>query len=586
MNRLSEWIGSQPWRSFQLRLFLYLFWIGSIPVFVALTFFYLYTSERSEGEWRELVAKKHEQVQRRLEREMRELEYMHAVWLQNDAVWQLMRTIRDGREMSETARIAKETIAATAVKQMEFRKSVSDLCFVFEGSGSFCAVGNPYDYAEGEGEEEAPARLPANWNDFFVQPEGARTISWNGPIYDPLHYVVVGSIKIVVDMTRVLEDVRADQLLSNLVLWNPETDAVLFESGRRDPAVSQGPAPFLAEKHAFLHSENGVFLSQRPVAVPGQSWMSYLEVPNTDIRSLQVTLRNTVLVFFTILLVVSIASSLFFSRLFSRPLHLLRQLMKRAESGDLKAYWTYGSIREIDELGNSYNQMLNRLEETIKQVKQQESLKKEAEIEALHYQLNPHFLYNTLNTIKWVAKIHKTPQISDAVSALVRLLQASLGKKGDFITVKEEIGLIQDYMAIQRFRYGDTVAIRYEIDPLASICLVPKMVLQPLVENALIHGLESSSRQGEIAIRAWLDRDMLLCEVGDNGKGMADPEATLEAQPRGPSAKERMSGIGLSNIREKIKLYYGPDYKMHVISKPGLGTTVRLLLPIHRNEES
>ncbi|TNJ63120.1 sensor histidine kinase [Paenibacillus hemerocallicola] len=580
MNRLYDWIGSQPFRSFQLRLFLYLFLIGSIPVFVALTFFYLHSSERSESEWRGLVAKKHDQVQRRLEREMRELEYMYSVWLQNDAVGQLMRASRDGRDMGESARMAIDSISATAAFQLEYRRNVSDLCFTFDRSGSFCVVGNPYDY------ESRTARVPANRNDFFVQEEGRNTVSWVGPIYDPVNLVIVGYMKIIVDMSRVLDDVRHDQLLSDLVLWDPATDSVLFESGRRDPATSRSPVSFLSEKNAFLRSENGVFLSQRPVAIPGQSWMSYVEVPNTDIRSLQMTLRNTVLVFFAILLAVSVISSLVFSKLFSRPLHLLRQLMKRAESGDLKAYWTYGSIREIDELGNSYNQMLNRLEETIKQVKQEESLKKEAEIEALQYQLNPHFLYNTLNTIKWVAKIHKTPQISDAVSALVRLLQASLGKKGDFISLKEEVGLIQDYMAIQSFRYGDNVAIRYDIDPLASVCLVPKMVLQPLVENALIHGLENSVKNGEISIHARLDRDMLVCEVQDNGKGMADPEAVMGMQPRGHSAKERMSGIGLSNIREKIKLYYGPDYKMHVISKPNQGTTVRLSLPIHRNEES
>ena len=105
--------------------------------------------------------------------------------------------------------------------------------------------------------------------------------------------------------------------------------------------------------------------------------------------------------------------------------------------------------------------MLNRLEDLIKQVKREESLKKEAEMEALHYQLNPHFLYNTLNTIKWVAKIHKTPQISEVVSALVRLLQASLGKKGEFITLREEIGLTRDYMEIQKFRYGDRIQIVY-----------------------------------------------------------------------------------------------------------------------------
>ncbi|MEF3302970.1 sensor histidine kinase [Paenibacillus sp. GYB003] len=574
-------LGSRPFRSFQLRLFLYLFLIGSVPVFAALSIFYAHSLERSDEEWRAAVARKHDNVQRRLEREMRELEYMYRTWVQHESVGLLLQMNRDGRIMNEAAfRAVKESIVRTAVFQLEYRKNVTDICFALEGNGSFCAVGNPFDY------EPRDARVPVNRTDLFVRDEGRNGIGFVGPLYDAANFVIVGHIEIVMDMSRLLGEIRADNDLSDLVLWDAATDSILFESGRRDPATSHSASLFLSDKEPFLRSEADVYFSQRPVSAPGASWMTYLEAPNTDIRSLRSSLRNTILVFCAILVLVSIISSLVFSALFARPLHSLRQLMKRAESGDLKAYWMSASIREIDELGSSYNQMLNRLEETIKQAKQEESLKKEAEIEALQYQLNPHFLYNTLNTIKWVAKIHRTPQISDAVSALVRLLQASLGKKGDFLTLKEEIGLIKDYMAIQTFRYGDTVRMNLDIDPLASICLVPKMMLQPLVENALIHGFENGAEGGEITIKAWLDRDLLLCEVQDNGKGFASPETVQEPPLRGHGSKERMSGIGLSNIRDKIKLYYGPDYKMHIFSKPNAGTTVRLSLPIHRSEEA
>ena len=170
--------------------------------------------------------------------------------------------------------------------------------------------------------------------------------------------------------------------------------------------------------------------------------------------------------------------------------------------------------------------MLNRLEDLIKQVKREESLKKEAEMEALHYQLNPHFLYNTLNTIKWVAKIHKTPQISEVVSALVRLLQASLGKKGEFITLRDEIGLTHDYMEIQKFRYGDRIQLEMEVEEMTLGCLVPRMLLQPLVENAIIHGIGPTKREGRITIRTWLDRDLLLCQVEDNGIGIQVEEGS------------------------------------------------------------
>ena len=267
--------------------------------------------------------------------------------------------------------------------------------------------------------------------------------------------------------------------------------------------------------------------------------------------------------------------------------------MNRAERGDLRAYWTSRSSNEWTQIGQSYNQMLNRLEDLIKQVKREESLKKEAEMEALHYQLNPHFLYNTLNTIKWVAKIHKTPQISEVVSALVRLLQASLGKKGDFITLRDEIGLTHDYMEIQRFRYGDRIQIETHVDEITLGCLVPRMLLQPLVENAIIHGIGPTKREGTITIRTWLDRDLLFCQVEDNGIGMQVEEgssgwkamhATGGAQAD-RMLKERMSGVGISHIREKIKLIYGPEFKMHISSKPGEGTTIRMFLPIHHGEE-
>lgn len=577
-----RWIGSQPLRSFEFRLFLYLLLLGSLPVFAALAFFYLHAAERSEIEWRALVDRKHEQVQRRLEREIRELEYTYAMWLQHDALGFWRRAVRDGREDSDTSSAAREAILSAASLQLDYRRHLSDICFVFEGSGSLCTNGAPFT------DETDPARMPANRNDFFVLRESPNRLSWIGPIYDPANYVTVGFIKIAVNMFQLMEEIRQEQSVPYLALWEPDDGDALFESGKRELLQHGSAAVIRSESEAFLRSEDGVLLSQRPVTVAGQSWMLYLELPNTDLRELQATLRNTILVFVAGMLALSTAGSLVFAKLFARPLRLLRQLMKRAESGDLKAYWTYGSIRDIDELGNSYNQMLNRLEETIKQVKREESLKKEAEIEALQYQLNPHFLYNTLNTIKWVAKIHKTPQIAEAVSALVRLLQASLGKKGDFISLKEEVGLVRDYMAIQAFRYGDDVAVRYEIDPLAELCLVPKMMLQPLVENALVHGLEQRADNGEIMIRAWLDRDMLLCEVSDNGKGMEMEKAAAEGQARSrsESSKERLSGIGLSNIRERIKLYYGPDYNMHVISKPRAGTTIRLLLPIHRIEEN
>lgn len=327
------------------------------------------------------------------------------------------------------------------------------------------------------------------------------------------------------------------------------------------------------------------------------NWTSKLVMDETRLQAVSGPLIRWAAIAGAATLIVAAAASFYLSSWVARPFRELQSLMKRTEKGDLKAYWTSRGSQEMNELGESYNQMLNRLEDLIRQVKREEALKKEAEMEALQYQLNPHFLYNTLNTIKWVAKLHKTPQISEAVSALVRLLQASLGKKGDFITVGEEAGLITDYMAIQAFRYGENIRLEVEIDPSAEQCLLPRLLLQPLVENAVIHGIEPLRRAGVIHVRIWVERGLLFCQVADNGIGMeeevcrsvnSDTSPNMDRRPGKASAgmlRERMSGIGLRHIRDKIRLYYGPDYAMSIVAKPMEGTSVRLCLPVHRNEE-
>lgn len=324
------------------------------------------------------------------------------------------------------------------------------------------------------------------------------------------------------------------------------------------------------------------------------SFTSHMQFAENGFQSVIRPVRWLMITLAGLLLVLVACVSIQLSFLVTKPLRQLRLLMKRAERGDLKAYWVSSGSQELNELGESYNQMLNRLEDLIRRVKEEEGLKKEAEIEALHYQLNPHFLYNTLNTIKWVAKIHKTPQIADAVNALVRLLQASVGKKGDFITVSEELSLVQDYMAIQSFRYGEKSMLVLQVDPASEGCLVPRLLLQPLVENAIIHGIEPSRKEGQITVRIWLERDLLFCQVSDNGVGLSEERHSAvwndesRRQPheggQAPVLREAMSGIGLRNIRDRIRLYYGADYKVQMISKPAEGTTVRLTLPVHHSE--
>ena len=583
----------KPVFSFRLILLLYLLVIGSVPLLAGMFVFFGQTSGYAENELKDYADQTNIRVTERIVQEIGQLESIYRN-INTDYYLQYQFGMGTGSASDTFDRLKQQTDRMIGIQKMN-DPYVTDVCFILDTT--FCSDTNVIPPQEESGQPLGNERLlqPFHMLDEGNSRYGLRLVA---PLYRLDSNAIIGHLVIVTDISRLMNDFHGAQSSARHTLKDAQ-GRTIYNHSSKGTIDTEGDANG-ADRTAMRADE---IVSVQTVDSGGIRLTSELSVPNEYISSSWSSLSKTLIIFFGVVLLLSVISSLFFARIIANPLQSLRLLMKRAELGDLKAYWTSGGSQEMNDLGESYNQMLNRLEELIKKVKIEESLKKEAEITALQYQLNPHFLYNTLNTIKWVAKIHKTPQIADAVSALVRLLQASLGKKGDFLTIKEEIGLIQDYMNIQAFRYGDQVKTVFEIESVASLCLVPRLILQPLVENALIHGIEPRKGEGVITIRAYLDRDMLLCEVSDNGVGMKAKAMANKAEPHSDkategrpdmlptgradnrTAKEKMSGIGLQHIRDKIRLYYGDDYKMHIFSKENEGTTIRLSLPIHASEE-
>jgi signal transduction histidine kinase len=576
-----------PFQSFIVRLLLCLVLVGAVPFAAAMYVFYRESSVYAESELSRYARQTHDQTLQQLEFRLREMENLTRTIGTDYAVQRYITGSPDDSGGSGNPDGGNEAADRSFKDYIEYRlreeagrnRFLSQICVSVEDTSRSICINSSEETASAEpspGEDGAPYH-PVRLQDETRSYYGLR---YSTPLTDTRTHMIKGQISVTLNVSRAMDEILARYPVAGHEIYD-QSGRILYRKGfssggtRREGKPPEDPGPRTA---------GGSIVTEQNVRIGGEPWISRMEVQSPFHASMVRSLRLTLLLFLGLLIVLSFVTAFIFARYITSPLNKLRGLMKRAERGDLKAYWVTESAREINELGQSYNQMLNRLEDLIKQVKQEEALKKEAEIAALQYQLNPHFLYNTLNTIKWVAKLHKTPQISEVVSALVRLLQASLGKKGDFITLREEIGLIRDYMEIQRFRYGDRVQVHYELDPVASLCLVPRMLLQPLVENACIHGIEPGNRDGRITVRAWIDRDLLYCQVEDNGVGMRIDPKTGEPAHGEDGLKERMSGIGLRHIREKIKLYYGPDYKMHIMSKEPKGTAVRLSLPVHQSE--
>jgi two-component system sensor histidine kinase YesM len=291
-------------------------------------------------------------------------------------------------------------------------------------------------------------------------------------------------------------------------------------------------------------------------------------------------------VFYVVLLVTAVGFSFAAAWAISRsiyiPIKRLHDVTTTITKDDLQVLVTRKNADEIAELGLSFNIMIGKIRELLAaKMKEQESLKK-AELRALQAQINPHFLYNTLDTIIWMAETQQTGQVVQLVSALSSFFRISLSKGRDWITISEEIERTRSYLTIQKMRYRDILDYRIEIDDDVRDNTVLKLILQPLVENALYHGIKNKRSGGMIHVRAGQNGDgQIVLEVEDNGIGFT-PErlAHVRAQIGDDSDEIRLeSGFGIDNINKRVQLYYGRQYGLSIESEHQVGTRVTLVIP-------
>lgn len=295
----------------------------------------------------------------------------------------------------------------------------------------------------------------------------------------------------------------------------------------------------------------------------------------------------TDIVVFCIVLLFSIAAALFISGSISRPIRELRKMAASIAEGNLNVRVENNKMDEIASLAVSLNIMAEKLKELIdNSIKEQENLKK-SELKALQAQINPHFLYNTLDTIVWMSEANKSEQVIELVEALSKFFRITLSKGRDWITIRDEVEHVKSYLIIQKIRYRDILNFKMEIEEDIMEYKILKLTLQPIVENALYHGIKNKRTGGEIIVRASKarDRDLIFLEVIDNGIGMTvDKLSRLRAELNDDNVEQdiRECGFGLSNVYKRIKLYYGKQYGVSIESEYGEGTKVSLCIPCER----
>lgn len=282
--------------------------------------------------------------------------------------------------------------------------------------------------------------------------------------------------------------------------------------------------------------------------------------------------RILIVAVFLVLLCIGIVSAVYLGII--SPIRSMLDFCRKLSAGNLSIRIRDDHSDELSDLSGSMNHMADTIENLISRQKEQEKKKRELELQMLQYQLNPHFLFNTLNSLRFVAAMHKDQIVSDGIQALSSLLQNTLTNKNEYITIREELENLENYFSILRIRYAGSFEYSFhtEDEELLS-CLVPKLILQPLAENSVMHGSSDDGSVMEILITCWEENECVIIELMDNGKGFEVTPAALEPH------KDRKK-IGVSNVNDRIQLNFGREYGLKIDSHPGMGTTCTLTLPV------
>lgn len=304
--------------------------------------------------------------------------------------------------------------------------------------------------------------------------------------------------------------------------------------------------------------------------VVGVSYMDEVMTTSSEFN------RSMVKLLIALGLIVFLLSSMV-SRRISRPIKHLELSMKSVERGDFDLTVSGKGPLEIMHLADRFNIMIGTIKQLMNRIVSEQESKRKYELEALQAQINPHFLYNTLNTVVRMVGMNKNEEVIKTITALSKLFRISIGKGKSLITLADEMEHARNYLIIQQMRFKNKFDYSFDLQEEALSYVTLKLILQPLIENALMHGIELSVDKGHIAVSVRLDGSEVVIQVIDNGLGMSKEQ--LDKILSGTVVSSKGSGVGIMNVQERIRLYFGHSYGLLFESELEVGTTVTIRFP-------
>ena len=367
---------------------------------------------------------------------------------------------------------------------------------------------------------------------------------------------------------------------SGEILWHPQQQLInanLLQENVQE-VISHGPGTL------SLMTEEGqkLYISHRSDAT---GWTT------VGVAYADELLQNSGLIFRQYIIIAGLAILLAFlisvllSRAITNPLRKLAVTMQAVEQGDFSVRSQVRTDNEVGRLGDSFNHMIATIQNLMAQKLRIEEQKRQSDWNLLQAQIKPHFIYNTLDSIIWMSHAGRNEEVVEMTSALAQLLRNSIGSGKEIITLDEELAHIESYLVIQKMRYREKLQFEMDIDPETRPFQIPRLVLQPLVENAIYHGIKVKEHGGTVRVTSMLDEDQLLITVEDDGVGMTSEQ--LQHIYDQKESDETSSKIGVYNVNERLHIYFGNDFGLKFFSESDKGTTAMLVLPriLHHEED-
>lgn len=318
------------------------------------------------------------------------------------------------------------------------------------------------------------------------------------------------------------------------------------------------------------------------VNLKNPNWKIVYHVPFNKLYEDINTLKYKIIVITIWAIIVLSITSTLLSMDIVKPINQLVSAMKNFQDKGIHKELEVKRNDELGYLGRSFNKMSEKIDYLLNMIYKEKLTRKEAEIKALQAQINPHFLFNTLENINWLAQLNGVQEISDTVTALGSLMEASIGRDQKLVSLSEEIKYMDNYFEIMKSRFGDRIVFNKEIEEGTGEVMIPKLLVQPLLENAIYHGVEKLRRNGVITLRASLNNDMVKIEVEDNGVGIQEDDLLeLRKYLNGNAKESEHTSVGLSNVNKRIKLYYGEENGLKIYSKYDEYTRIIMQIPLN-----